>query len=211
MTSKQLLFNLYKKFFEQRSVLDGAPVLSMNANELTIEDFDFRLAEKEMSALVSYLLSVKDVGEMTVSDMLRIIKKGYEDQPFWKNLLIDYVQVVNQKEAERLVQEGRELKNKACQVLDEIRQEEYRRKMLVKTYAEQIQKQHFSINAERLMTSYFSMYRKNPQKAWETLITNPGYFSPIITTDQNGNTILTPEEAITENRKIAQFLKSLRV
>lgn len=211
MTSKQLIFNLYRNFFEQRAVLGEAPALTMNIDELTENDFDFRLAEKEVGALVSYLLGVQNVHAITVSDMIRIIKNGYEDQPFWRNLLLDYVQFVNQKEAEEIAEKGRELRKEAYQVLNEIRQEEHRRKVLVKTYAEQIQKERFSIDAERLISSYFNMYRKDSQKAWETLITNPAYFAPIITTDQNGHTILTPEEAVAENKKIAKFLKSLRV
>lgn len=211
MISKQHLFNLYKKFFEQRNVLEGAPRLTMDMDTLTPTEIDFQLAEAEVAALVSYLLGVPDVRQMEVKEIVSIINKGYADQPFWKDLLLSHLDFVNEKNAEKLRLKADELQKEAYRVYNEVRQEEHRRRTLVKTYADVIHKENFAIDAERLMTSYFSMYRKDSKKAWETLTTNPGYFSPIITTDTNGHTILTPEEALAENKKIAKFLKSLRV
>ena len=55
------------------------------------------------------------------------------------------------------------------------------------------------------------MYRQDAKKAYDTLITNPAYFSPIIATDADGSPLLTPAEATAENQRIAKFLKTLKI
>ncbi len=211
MKSQSILFNLYKSFWDVREVLTQAPALTMDLSGKTVGNIDVLRAEAEVYSLVSYLLSVSDVRNVSVEDILKIIQHTYNSQPFWKDLLLNYVDFVNQKEAEEIQREGLRLRKQACDVLNEIRQEEYQRKMLVKVYADKIKKEKFPVDAERLMASYFTMYRHDSKKAWETLISNPGYFSPIITTDRNGHAVLTPIQAKEVNKKLAKFLKGLRV
>ena len=54
------------------------------------------------------------------------------------------------------------------------------------------------------------MLKKNPDKAWEVLTTNPAYFSPIQTQNEQGKVVLTPKQAIEENNKLSNFLKTLK-
>ena len=92
-----------------------------------------------------------------------------------------------------------------------IAKEEHRQKELIKQFGDQVAKEGFHIDAYRLIKTYFSMYRQDPKKAYETLISNPAYFSHIITTDKDDNILLTPTEAIEENKKLASFLKKLKI
>lgn len=211
MAAKDMLYVLYKKLYEQRAVLTAAPALTVEITQYTPQNFPVELVEKETSAVVSYLCGLTDVNAAEVKDVVQIVQHNYTDQPFWRDVILDYLEYKLKSQAESIYNRNIELLKETTRVLNEIRQEENRRKELVKAFGDKIMEQHFRVDGYKLMHSYFTMYRKDAKKAYETLITNPAYFSPIITTDMNGNMVLTPNEAIEENAKIAKFLKALKI
>ena len=97
------------------------------------------------------------------------------------------------------------------EVLQQIQQQEADEKATILAYATPVKEQGFAIDAQRMMQNYFNMCRKDQKKAWEILITNPAWFSPIITTNKDGDVVLTPQQAIEENQKIGKFLKKLSI
>ncbi len=211
MAANDILFDLYSRLYAQRSVLTAAPELTVDITKYEVQNFPLPLVEKEAGAIASYLCSVKDINTCEVKDILRIVQQNYTDQPFWKDIILDYMEFKLKQQEETLYKRNVELLKETTRVLNEIRQEENRRKELVRTFGDQINAQHFRIDAYKLMTSYFIMYRKDAKKAYDTLISNPAYFSPIITTDSTGNTVLSPDTAKEENAKIAKFLKGLKI
>lgn len=211
MTAREQLFTLYTKCFEQRAVLTEAPALTITITDFTVDSFDEETAKAEITKLMSYLLSVRNVDKLPVQEALSIVEKTYNTQPFWKNLILDYLEYNVQKEAEDLAQKAQRARKEAQEVLRQIREKEAHRKAMIKAYADPLKAQNFAIDAQRLITNYLNMSNKDSKKAWEELTTNPGYFSPIITVDKDGNTILTPDQARAENKKIAKFLKGLSV
>ena len=211
MTAREQLFALYTKCFEQRAVLTEAPPLTITITDFTIDNFDETLAQTEISKLMSYLLSVRNAATIPVKEALNIVEKTYSSQPFWKNLILDYLEYRVQKEAESLAEKAEIARKEAAEVLRQIREREAHQRAMIKAYADPLKEQKFAIDAQRLILNYMNMSRKDAKRAWEELTTNPGYFSPIITTDKEGNTVLTPDQARAENKKIAKFLKGLSV
>ncbi len=211
MASKDLLFNLYQKLYAQRAVLTEAPELTIEIDEYTVDTYPEPLAEKDCAAIVSYLCGIPDVNDVTADQVLKIVKKNYEDQPFWKNIILDFLEYKLRQQKEANYKRNIELLKETTRILNEIRQEENRRKSLVTSFGDKIRKAGFRVDGYKLINCYFIMYRKDSKKAYDTLITNPAYFSPIITMDAEGNQILTPSEAIEENKKLAKFLKELKI
>lgn len=211
MAANDILYSLYSRLYEQRGVLSSAPQLTVDITQYNPQNFPVPLVEKETAAIVSYLCSVQDVNATEVKDVIRIVKQNYMEQPFWKDVILDYVEYKLKQQEENLYKRNIDLLKETTRVLNEIRQEEHRRKELVRSFGDQINAQHFHIDAYKLMTCYFIMYRKDAKKAYDTLITNPAYFSPIITIDSNGHVILSPSQAREENAKIAKFLKGLKI
>ncbi len=211
MTSQEMLYNLYKKLYEQRAVLTEAPQLTIEITEYTEENYPEPLADKECAAIASYLCGVPDVATLSVDAILKIVKKNYEDQPFWKNIILDYLEYKYRQEQEACYEQNLKLLKKTAHALNELRQEEHRRKTIITTFGDKIRNAGFRVDGYALFRHYLVMLNRDRDDAYNTLITNPAYFSPIITTDPAGNVILSPSEAIDENRKLAKFLKGLKI
>ncbi len=211
MSAKEQLFSVYQKFYAQRHVLTEMPPLSMDLSTFTPETFDYATARSEVATLVSRLMGVRDIDKVELKNALDLIEKYYTSQPFWKNLILDYLSFTNKEEAEEAFNRVAKAKQRAETVLREIQQQEANEKATIQAYAEPVKAQKFAINAEKMMQNYLNMCRKDAKKAWEILTTNPGWFSPIITTDSSGNTVLTAEQAAEENKKIGKFLKGLSI
>ena len=105
MSSKELLLDLYKKFYEQRSVLNGAPKLTIDTEYQNLDTFDENTADTELSALVSYMMGTKDVKQLSWNDALGLVEKYYSSQPQWQKLLLDYFSYSLEKEKENIVKQ----------------------------------------------------------------------------------------------------------
>lgn len=211
MNAKQQLFAIYKKCYEQRAVLNEAPPLSINIADFSPDTLNYDVARDEVGKIVAYLLSVRSIDKLSIPEALASIKSTYADQPYWKNLLLDYLEFRTAEEKEKITLQAQKAYQRAQEVLNEILSKEAEEKAIIKAFSEPIKEKNFAIDGEKLIRNYLNMSRKDQKKAWETLIQNPGYFSPIITTDKDGNTVLSPEQALEENKKIGSFIKKLSV
>ena len=99
MTINEQLKQIYTKFYEQRSVLTEAPVLSQDPAE---NAFDSKKADEELSKLISYLMGVPDIQKESFERAIEIIQQHYDSQPEWKELLVEYFDYTTQKEKEDL-------------------------------------------------------------------------------------------------------------
>ena len=105
MSSKELLFQLYTKFYEQRSVLTGTPALTLDIEHQTVDTFDENTAETELTALISYMMATKDIKILSWNDALAMVEKYYGNQPQWQKLLLDYFSYTLEKEKERIMKQ----------------------------------------------------------------------------------------------------------
>lgn len=120
MTNSQtLLFQIYKKFYQQRSVLQTAPTLTINMDSVSIENFDVETADKELAKMISFLLGIQDVTQIQWEEALLLVEKYYKNQPQWNKLILDYFSYVLEKEKEQLAQEQIDLLKEVLNNLEE--------------------------------------------------------------------------------------------
>ena len=99
MSANEQLRQIYAKFYDQREVLADAPALSQDPIDA---GFDPKKADAELAGVVSYLMGVSDIQKESFERTVEIIKEHYENQPEWKELLVEYFEYLTQKEKEEL-------------------------------------------------------------------------------------------------------------
>lgn len=208
MTWQEQLFTLYNNFYAQRSVLVKAPLLTISMENKTLEDFDIPTATKEIDKLVSYLLGVPDVTKISPLKLLDRIEKSYKTQPFWEKLLLDYIAIWITKQKEILNKEKEKLLKETKELIQETEQIYAAQNKVIKRVLEKMAPFNFAINGQKLMENFFKMLFKNPIKAFDTLRTNPAFFSPILQESGDGKKKLSPAETKKENERIANFFKN---
>ncbi len=211
MQLKQKIYNLYTTFYAQKSILTEAPALTIDINTVLIDNFDTERAKIELAALVSYMLGLDSVKDTPVLEVISLIKTHYANQEFWRHLLLEYVEILNLKHRRHLKTQTHELRAQMHNLLADIIEKERQHAAVIEQFAAAIDSQHFAIDSKKMLTAYFYMRKQDAIKAWQILITNPAYFSPIITKTTSGKTILDAKQAITENKKIARFVKQLKL
>ena len=93
--------------------------------------------------------------------------------------------------------------------INEQRREEEDERAMQKRYADAIEQKGFPVDAQKLIRNYFHFSEKDPDKAYEILVTSPFYFSPLIPEKYNGGKV-TPDAARSLNKKLGAFLKGLK-
>lgn len=118
----------------------------------------------------------------------------------------------------RMVQEKldvNEIKDDLLNDRDEIRQDIEEEEDIKRQFVKAIVSKHFPVDAKKLIDNYFNFSKKDPNKAYQLLITNPVYFSPIILEKMPkkffGLKKAGPKDALAVNKKLASFLKNLKV
>lgn len=211
MSAKDKLFTIYQTLYAQRSVLTQAPALTVDITQFSANTMDYKTIRQETAAVISYLMGVRNIDKVDVRNALMSVEKNYTNQPFWKNLILEYLAFANEEEAEQLLKKTQKAREDALNILQQIQQQEANEKATIIAYAKPLKEQGFAIDGEKMMKNYLNMCRKDAKKAWDILISNPAWFSPIITHNSNGDLVLTPTQAIEENKKIGHFLKKLSI
>ncbi len=209
MTPNELFYSIHKRCYEQRANLAAAGPLVLDTTQYTPDTLDKTLAEKEINAVMSYLLSA-DATKVSLEKIVEVINKTYANQPFWKELLVDYLAWKSRLQKERLIAQKKELWTELNATLQQINDIVEQKKMIITTCAEKIKKKKFPVDAKKLLTNYIHAAQIDAEKAWQTLITTPAYFSPIITTNDKGKTVISPKEAANENERLARFFRTFK-
>ena len=107
-----------------------------------------------------------------------------------------------------------EIRKNARELIDEAQEEKDGIEALKKRFVDAIERKKFPVDAKKLIDNYFTLSKKEPEKAYKTLITNPLYFSPILLERMQkkffGLTKPTAQDAIDVNKQLASFLKRLK-
>ena len=208
---QQRLVDIYKKLYQYRDMLRGGPTLTLDAgamNENKLEE-SFRKMNSELALVVSYLLDLKE-DQMSVTNMLDSLLKHYKNDDFWRRVLLDYIEVQQQKDEEELQIEKKEIRKKGKTLQEKIRAFQKQRKDLIKRFSAEIENEKFPVNAQKLFKNYLHMADIDSDKAWNTLIANPAFFSPIIVEDNEGKRILSVDDAKKINKKMGSFIKKMK-
>lgn len=209
MTENQQLISLYKKLFDQKAILTKAPALTLDPTNATEQTFPTVQALTEIEQIIAYLLGLKSMHQVSLEQALSICQKAYATQPYWKDVILDYLDYKNDQEEAALKVEGQKIAQQGKDILEEIQQHETEFQSTVQSYAAQVEKANFPVDAKKLIRNYLNMASYDPEKAYKTLTENPAYFSPIKTQDKNGKQLLSAEQAKEQNKKLAHFLSKL--
>ena len=209
MTPNEQLWTLYQKLFAQRAVLTKAPALTLDLTSTTPDSFPANQALQEIKQIISYLLGVKNVDTLEAEKALNICQKAYAEQPFWKEVILDFLSYQNQMEENALQEESNKLSQDGQTLLEKIQQLETEKQITIQSYATQIEAAHFPVDAKKLIQNYLNMAAHNANQAYQILIQNPAYFAPLKTHDKDGKELLSQNQAIAENKRLGQFLAKL--
>ena len=121
MSANDLLKDIYSLFYEQREVLSEAPQLLQDP---TATSFDFNQADTELAKLISYMLGVEDVKNLSFDQAVEIVQKHYANQPEWCELLLNYLKYAIEREKENLIAEEEEILKEISEFTDKLLQEE---------------------------------------------------------------------------------------
>ena len=124
------------------------------------------------------------------------------------NLLIDMVMIHEKMEMMNANEEIEE-DIKDIKALEE-EENDIKRKIVMS-----MERRHFPVDAKKLVNNYFNLAKRDPDKAYETLITNPLFFSPILRERMPkkffGLIKPSAKDAITVNKQLASFFKGLKI
>ena len=201
---------LYQRFYAQRTVLTEAPTLSIDADAIGAAEFPTDKALAEMAAVAGYLMGLPPKSTPSFAKQVEIVQTAYQDQPFWQQLLLDFLALQLDVRESRLKQEGQTLYNEIDTLMQEVREQEQQAAGIVAHFAKKIDNAGFHVDAAALLRNYFKMAQRGEAEAWQILITNPAYFSPIKAHDDSGKEVLSPAQAVAENARLGHFLKGLK-
>jgi len=208
---QQRLISVYKHIYQYRDMLKGSPELSfdidsMNENDLTTA---FDQINAQTTAVIAYLLGIHSTS-LSVEKMLESLNRHYKKDDYWRNLLLDYIEIRQEEDEEKIATEGQTIKAEGLSLYEKLRDFQRRRKEIIDSFASKLAREKFPVNAERLFKNYLNMADLDAEEAWKVLTTNPAFFSPIITEDENGNRILSVADAKEINKKMGNFIKKMK-
>ena len=129
--------------------------------------------------------------------------------------IISYVETIIEIEGCEISYREKCLKAERKRIEREIRAEHQKRADRSKRYIEEINKQKFPIDAERLISNYFKTASKDIDGAFQVLTNNPAVFAPIdvakIKPRFFGLLKVTPQDGIRINKLIGKFLSKLKI
>ena len=104
--------------------------------------------------------------------------------------------------------------NESDEIINDIREMEEEEREMKESFITAIERKNFPVDARKLINNYFTLAKKDPDKAYDTLITNPLFFSPIqmerMPKKFFGLVKPSPKDAIAVNKRLASFLKNLK-
>lgn len=208
---QQGLLDIYKKLYQYRDMLKGGPTLTFDTASMEPDAIEesFEQIDLQLATAISYLLGLGGK-TLTVELMLASLNAHYKKDDFWRRLLLDYIEIQQQKDEESIEIQKQQVHQKGSTLLEKIREFQRKRKDLIRRFSAKLEPEKFPINAERMFKNYLHMADLDAQKAWDALITNPAFFSPIIVEDANGNRVISIENAKDINKKIGAFIKKTK-
>ena len=208
---QQGLIGIYKKIYQYRDMLKGGPNLTFDTDSMDANAIEesFEQIDAQLKLVIGYLLGLSSE-KLSVESMLNSLSEHYKKDDFWRRLLLDYIEIQQQKDEEEVEAQKVQLKSKGSSLFEKIREFQRQRRDLIRRFVAKMEPEKFPINAEKMFKNYLHMADLDAEKAWDALITNPAFFSPIIVEDANGNRIISVENAKAVNKKIGSFLKKIK-
>lgn len=208
---QQRLINIYKQLYQYRDMLKGSPALTFDVDAMTGDSIanSFDAIKTQIVPVIAYLLGLRGT-ELPVATMIDQLNRHYKKDDFWRNLLLNYIELCQEEDEEKLAEQQQQIQSQGLSLYEKLRNFQRRRKEIIDSFASKMAPENFPVNAERLFRNYLNMADLDAQKAWNVLIENPAFFSPIIVEDENGKRILSIADAKDINKKIGAFVKKIK-
>ena len=226
-----LLFIFAKTLAEQNAARDGykfPPMLidlpkdTLEAAEM-IDDVDEDIYDallsdfKEIAPFIPGLERVMH-SSASVEDLIDEEVRRAQNQDALtsaQQIVLGFLMILSDMKMVQQRLELHEIDKERQSVVDGIQALEADEKAIKHDFIVAIQRKGFPVNATKLINNYFTLAKKDPEKAYQTLITNPLYFSPIqmdrLPKKFFGLIPPGPKEARAVNKRLATFLKHLKV
>lgn len=208
---QQRLINIYKQLYQYRDMLKGSPALTFDVATMTSDSIanSFDAIKTQIVPVIAYLLGLRGT-DLPVATMIDQLNRHYKKDDFWRNLLLNYIELCQEEDEEKLAEQQQQIQSQGLSLYEKLRNFQRRRKEIIDSFASKMAPENFPVNAERLFRNYLNMADLDAQKAWNVLIENPAFFSPIIVEDENGKRILSIADAKDINKKIGAFVKKIK-
>lgn len=208
---QQRLINIYKQLYQYRDMLKGSPALTFDVDAMTSDSIanSFDAIKTQIVPVIAYLLGLRGT-DLPVATMIDQLNRHYKKDDFWRNLLLNYIELCQEEDEEKLAEQQQQIQSQGLSLYEKLRNFQRRRKEIIDSFASKMAPENFPVNAERLFRNYLNMADLDAQKAWNVLIENPAFFSPIIVEDENGKRILSIADAKDINKKIGAFVKKIK-
>lgn len=208
---QQRLINIYKQLYQYRDMLKGSPALTFDVATMTSDSIanSFDAIKTQIVPVIAYLLGLRGT-DLPVATMIDQLNRHYKKDDFWRNLLLNYIELCQEEDEEKLAEQQQQIQSQGLSLYEKLRNFQRRRKEIIDSFASKMAPENFPVNAERLFRNYLNMADLDAQKAWDVLIENPAFFSPIIVEDENGKRILSIADAKDINKKIGAFVKKIK-
>ena len=142
--------------------------------------------------------------------MIEAVNKHYKQDDFWRNLLLDYIEIRQEQEEQKIATEKKTMQEDGLSLYAKLREFQKRRKEIIDSFASKMAAEKFPVDATRLFKNYLNMADLDSEEAWRVLCTNPAFFSPLIVEDKNGKRVLSINEAKEINKKMGAFIRKMK-
>lgn len=210
-TVKEQMIHIYQQLFQYKDMIKDAPPLSIDISTISEEERDSHYDEiqSQLSNVVAYLLGLH-IEDLSIMNMLESLKAHYTENDFWRLILLDYIDACQQQAEDDLKKQKIEAQKKGKALYNKIIEYQRQRKQLIDSFANQLDKQKFPIDAKRLFRNYLNMSDIDSKQAWNMLIDNPAVFSPLIVENEKGERVVSISAAKQINKKIGKFIKTMK-
>ena len=138
-----------------------------------------------------------------------------EDSSVGEQLVVSYLLVMADMEIMMRKAQSRRMREERENLIEEIQDNENEELEIQKAFVNALKKENFPVDAEKLIKNYFNFARKEPEKAYQLLTTNPLFFAPVQTEKLPkkffGLVKAGPKEASAVNKRLASFLKKVKI
>lgn len=207
MSQTETLIRLYTDLLTNQGLITPAPVLRITKEQLAQNPDESVMMQDLLDMACSLLAVPSDTRDTAV--LINSLNQRYPNPTsFWRAFISDIIGLIDPAKRPQangaLVAQGQQILRKLNDYISN-------RNAIIAICEKKIEEAHFPVDAHALLLNYINMARRQPEQAWEILTTTPAYFSPIITTDKNGKTIISADKGKQWNTDLAQFLKNLTV
>ena len=207
MEKTETLVRLYSALLKNQGLITPAPVLHVTAEQLS-QNPDEEVMMQDLLTVTCSLLGAPE-GSRDVDFFTKALNQKFPNPgSFWRMFMTEVIGLIDPskkpKAAGALIEQGKH-------VLKQLNDYIADRNALVAVCEKKIKDAGFPLDAHALLLNYVNMAYRQPEQAWDILTTTPAYFSPIVTTDEKGKTVISPAKGKQINADLAEFLKNMKI